>query len=141
MLTIESLSFGNIDIAEDTVYVFPRGIHGYSKLNRFAILDREDSYPFKWLQSLEAPYVTLTMMDPNALMPEYSLSLEDNQMAVLELEDPSMAFVMVPVRIPRDPSKMTANFLGPFVFNFSRRIGFQAVVHGPEAWLRQPVVI
>lgn len=138
-MKINSLTFGEIELREDTIYEFPKGIPGLGGIRRFALLDFEDTAPFKWLQACEEPFVSLMMLDPNVILPEYAITVDDAYMKMLRLKTEEDAALLTIVSVPTEANRMTANLLAPVVFNFRDRVAMQVVVEGPPDWLRVPV--
>jgi len=136
MITIPSIVFGDIEIDENLIYQFEKGIPGIRNVQRFVILDMEDNASFKWLQACDDPYLTMMMVDPSIIDDTYQVSLDDSQMKELQLEDPADAFYMAFVVIPESPQDMTANLLAPVVFNFKKLRGMQVMVNGTPDLLK-----
>ncbi|MCB1051202.1 MAG: flagellar assembly protein FliW [Acidobacteria bacterium] len=139
-MQIQSLTFGAIEIQDETIYTFPRGIPGLNKITRYALVDVEDSGPYKWLQACEPPYLSLTLLDPHVLVPDYQVVVGPEHREILQMQTGEMPIALCIVVIPKNPKDMTANLLAPILLNPAKRIGAQAIVNGSPDWLRVRVL-
>jgi len=137
---VHSLTFGTIEIDENTVYTFPRGIPGLGKIQRFALVELDQPGPYRWLQACDPPQLTLVLLEPAALVPDYRVEVAAEHRGLLELDSGDNGYPLVIVAVPQDPRQMTANLLAPLILNPARRKGVQAIVNGPAEWLRVRVL-
>ncbi len=140
MIKINSLTFGEIEIDESTVYTFKDGIPGLSAIKRYAIVESDDLAPFSWLQSCEEPFLSIMMLDPALIDPTYKVRLADEHVSLIGEFNPEEIGVRVLVVVPKDPSKMTANLLAPIILNPKTLKGAQIVVEGTRDMLRVKVI-
>jgi flagellar assembly factor FliW len=124
--------FGEIDVPEDTAITFPEGIVGFKDCTRFVMFDCGDDGVFKWLQSVDRPEIAFVICEAHLIVPEYRAMVGRKELRVLNLDDPADAVVCLILCIPPDPKEMTANLLGPIVFNSEERLGMQLVLVNPE---------
>ena len=54
-MQVRTTRFGNVEIAEDRVIMFPNGLLGFSDYTRFCLLEPSEDACFFWLQSLDDP--------------------------------------------------------------------------------------
>ena len=123
--------FGEINFKESEVINFPKGILGFSQLNRYVILEREKIAPFKWIQSVEDPNVAFVIMNPVQFFPSYKLEINEKELEELNYTNSRDLTVYVIINIPRDISLASADLLGPLVINTKKRLAKQAVM--PES--------
>ena len=138
-MDITSLTFGTIQVQDDTIFTFTEGIPGLRNIHRYAIVKPEDAGPFNWLQACEEPFLTLMMLDPKLLQPDYSVRIQAQHQALLGPYQQEDLLVNVLVVVPQDPQQMTANLLAPIVFNQATRKAAQVVVDGSREMLRVKV--
>lgn len=120
--------FGDISVADSDVYSFPSGIPGFPGLSRFAILPNPAGGPFRWLQSLEKPELAFVVCDPLMFEPDYRAEVKEEDLQPIGLTKLDEGFVLVIITVPADAKKMTANLLGPLVFNPGAMKGRQIVL-------------
>lgn len=118
--------FGTVDIAEDRVITFPRGLLGFQEQRRYCLLQPNDDACFFWLQCVDEPGLAFVVADPAQFFPDYSVPVRPEQMQDLRLAslDDSQVFVIV----NKVGSTLTGNLQGPIVVNTLERIGEQLVL-------------
>lgn len=139
-MRIQSLTFGEIEIADETIYTFGDGIPGLRDITRYAIIETEDMAPFNWLQACDAPYLTLMMLDPVMIDVNYQVPLNPEYTRALGDFTADDIATRVLIVVPEDPKNMTANMLAPILFNTRTRRGSQVVVEGTRDLLRVKVI-
>ncbi len=133
-MKIDTTRFGTIEIDNEKVINFVRGILGFPYDKRYALLPHRENSPFFWLQSLDSPELAFIVINPSLIVSDYSFEVSDDIEKSLELESPEQAESLVIVTIRRneiDKDKkieMTANLLGPIVINVEKRLACQVVL-------------
>ncbi|HRQ73096.1 MAG TPA: flagellar assembly protein FliW [Phycisphaerales bacterium] len=125
-MEVRTTRFGVIEIAEDRVITFPRGLLGFPGQTRYCLLEPGEDACFFWLQSLDDPELAFVVTDPSLFVPDYSVPIRPEQMAELglsRLED-SQVFVIV----NKVDQTLTGNLQGPLVINTLTRAGEQLVL-------------
>ena len=140
LIKIPSLTFGEIEIDEETIYTFKDGVPGLKGIHKYCIVESDELAPFKWLQACEEPFLSMMMLDPTLIDPEYDFTLSDEYNQVLDIEETDELTAMVFIVVPQDPKKMTANLLAPVVFNARSKRGVQVVIEGTQEMLRVKVI-
>jgi flagellar assembly factor FliW len=70
-MQIETLQFGTIEVDKRDIIEIPRGLLGFEGYHRYALVDKEDCQPFRWLQSVEVADLALVVVNPKAFFPNY----------------------------------------------------------------------
>ncbi len=125
-MQVRTTRFGTVNIADDRVITFPRGLLGFSEHRRFCLLEPAEDSAFFWLQSVDDPTLAFVVTDPSFFVPEYSVPIRSEQMGELgmsKLED-AQVFVIV----NKVDSTLTGNLQGPLVINTLTRVGEQMVL-------------
>jgi flagellar assembly factor FliW len=125
---------------EEPIISFPAGLVGFPDLCSFRLFEPSESYPLKFLQSVEHAEVSFTAIDVAAIKPDYQFDLNEEDAAFLALEKPENALVLALVVIPKDPRQMTANLAGPVVINIQTRQGRQIILNTEKYPLKYPVI-
>ncbi len=125
-MEVPTTRFGTVEIAEDRVITFPRGLLGFQQHRRYCLLQPNDDACFFWLQSLDDPALAFVVTDPAQFFPDYSVPVRPEQMEDLRLSslDDSQVFVIV----NKVGSALTGNLQGPLVINTLERLGEQLVI-------------
>src|SRR4051794_3655822 len=85
-VTIDSSRFGIIEIPEDGVIEFPRGLIGLTG-SRYALVAKEEDSAFVWLHSIDDPSLALAVTNPFQFFPEYEVVLSDSETERLGMND------------------------------------------------------
>ena len=72
-MLIETSTWGSLEITEEQIYEFPKGIPGFEKETRFALLTLEQG-PFAYLQSLKVKELAFVIADPFVFIPIMNLN-------------------------------------------------------------------
>ena len=116
------------------ILFFPQGIPGFEDYTRYTIFHKEDNeISIYWLESVDSPKVTFTLVDPTSYGLHYTLDLTDQEQNLLEADDPNSLAVMMMLSKPEvagetEKSGLNANITGPIVLNLKSRRGLQKVL-------------
>lgn len=137
-MEVRTTRFGVIEIAEDRVITFPKGLLGFPQRTRYCLLEPGDDACFFWLQSLDEPSLAFVVTDPGLFIAEYSVPIRPEQMSDLSLErlDDAQVFVIV----NKVDQQLTGNLQGPLVINTLTRVGEQMVLAEKRWTTRHPLV-
>lgn len=134
---VDTLRFGRIEVDENTVIHFPRGLAGWPQLQRFKLLHQADSEAIvHWLQSLDDGAVSFNLVDPARLGIRYELSLSDEECNLLQAASPADVVVLLMVGVRDDSGQLEAKARLPFVINPATRRGLQMGNVQPEIVFR-----
>ena len=110
----------------DIIIHFPKGLIGYPEHTSFRLLEAQDGFPLKFLQSTLDPDVSFSCMDAAAIKLDYEVPLSPEEAEFLSLATPEEAMVLAILVVPPDNIReMTANLAGPVVINAKSRVGRQ----------------
>lgn len=135
-----STRFGMVEYSEEDILTFPQGLLGLPTLKRFLILEHKPGSPFRWLQSLDEPSMSLLVCDPWAYVADYDPQLRPADESDLALDDSEARMILATASIPPGkPEGMTLNLLGPLVINLTKRIGKQIALDSGTYTIRHRV--
>ncbi len=120
------------------VFVFPAGLVGCPTWRRFRFEQGAAGPTVHRLRGLDSD-VSLFVVDPFTIDPDFSVELSDEEAAELDLSDPSEALVLVTLTVRESPRSITANLLGPLIVNAATGRGRQVVLNGSPYVVRHPV--
>ena len=127
-IRVKTRPFGEIDVDERQVIIFPDGLFGFDEIKKFVLLDFQDEdSPFKWLQAFSEPELAFIIIMPNNFMSEYELVISQAEVEAVGAENIDELIVFAIVTIPSNPDDMTANLQGPVIINPKRNIGRQVI--------------
>ncbi|MEZ6318173.1 MAG: flagellar assembly protein FliW [Phycisphaerales bacterium] len=137
-MEVRTTRFGVIDIAEDRVITFPKGMLGFPDKTRYCLLEPGADALFFWLQSVDDPNLAFVVTDPTFFVPEFSVPIRPEQMedmALGKLED-AQVFVIV----NKVNEQLTGNLQGPLIVNTITKVGEQLVLADKRWTTRHPLM-
>ncbi|HOO47650.1 MAG TPA: flagellar assembly protein FliW [Deltaproteobacteria bacterium] len=140
-MEITTVRFGKIQVQENKVLNFPKGILGFSASRNFILFPHGEGSPFFWLQSIEDGSLAFVVMNPQLVKNDYTINVEEHVLEELNAKDPSDLEVMCIVTIPNNqPQQMTINLLGPIIINAKKRRALQIVSTEDKYSHRHPIL-
>lgn len=138
-LSVDSIVLGQVEVAEESVFSFPNGLHGFETHTRFALVPAARDSLF-WLQSLDDRNIVFLLIDPFVASPGFEVDLGLTERTALGLESPTDVLVLAIVTLPLDnASTPTANLRGPVVLNTRKLLAQQVMSAVPGHEVRTPV--
>ena len=139
-MQIKSKLFGDIEIQDDKIITFEKGLMGFEELKKYALVfDSDKPTPNKimWLQSAEISDLAFPVIDPTIIMGEYNPVVEDEWLAPIgEYDTEEDLLVLSILTVPSDISKMTANVKAPLIINGNTNKGCQIIANNDEYSVR-----
>jgi flagellar assembly factor FliW len=121
-------------IDAEKVLTFPRGIPGFEKYTTFLIYHKEENdLSAYWLESVEQPTITFTIVDPAQYGLSYDLELTEEERDLLQAKGAEElgVFMMLSKKegVEKSFPTLSANIAGPVIINPRTRVGLQKVIH------------
>lgn len=141
-MKVNTKVFGEIEITDDKIILFPQGIIGFPDLKKFTLLhdaERGTKAGIRWLQSLDEPAFAMPVMDPLVVKPDYDPEVEDELLKDLGNLSEENLLVLVTVRVPSDLTQMTVNLQGPILINVDEKKGCQVIVDTEKFPVKFPI--
>lgn len=138
-MKIQTSQFGEIELTDDRVLTFTKGIPGFEEMKKYVLLPADESSdsPFFFLQSIESAELSFFLVDPFSFFPEYDIKLEEQLVERLELEEPTDAIVLSTVSVTGDMKDATTNLKAPIVINNRKKLGMQIVLDNKTYQIKQ----
>jgi flagellar assembly factor FliW len=140
MPEFNSTRFGTVVYNEETTLQFPNGllqaVEGFENCTNFHLFHEEEgSRILHYLQSLDDPDLSFTLLDPSYLNIDYEITLNDEEGALLgdfgDEEPVIMLMVYRPLKVEDDAvtqdSEIKAQTQSPLIINPKSRKGIQKV--------------
>ena len=134
-MVVKTKFFGEVDIDDGKILDFPNGIIGFEDFKKFAIIydiDDESESKISWLQSVEEPTLALPVVDPLAIVTEYSPMIEDELLKPLGNPADEDLLCLLVMTVPSDMTKVTANLKAPVIINSKTNKGVQLIVDNAD---------
>ena len=129
MRKVNTLRFGDVEVAEEKVVHFADGIPAFEDEHEFVIVPYDEESPYVFLQSLTTPDLAFLMTVPFIFFPEYEFELDDENQDKLELtrQEDMLIYTLITVNGGK-VQDMTANLMAPVVLNTANMQARQIVL-------------
>ena len=127
-MEIKSARFGEVEISEHSVITFPTGIPGLKDLTRFAIIRCDQTEPIQWLQSMTDETVSIPIINPFIIKPDYEIVVNDEELDLIKTHDEEELVVLNIMVLPEELPKMTVNLMAPLLINIKEMLGIQVLM-------------
>lgn len=141
-MLIATKHFGEIELEEDNIITFEKGIFGFEACKKYVILysgEGEHASTISWLQSLEKVSLALPIIQPGNVTNTYNPVIEDELLVSIgEFKEEDLT-VFLTLTVPSDVTKMTTNLKAPLIINTANKKGCQVVIEDPRYVVKYPV--
>jgi len=137
-MQILSDRFGPVDIDDNSIIRFPDGIPGFEKLRTFAVVKCMQTEPIQWLQSVEDGHVTLPVINPFLIKPDYGIEIADEDLESIRTHEEEDLLVLSVMVLPENLEDMSVNLMAPLVINIRDMIGCQVIMDYRDVPLHLP---
>lgn len=133
-MLVKTKFFGEVELPEEKIITFDRGLIGLVDYKKFTILydcDKEDGN-IQWLQSVEEPTLALPIIKPWIVRNDYNPVVEDELLRGLgELTEENLV-ILLTMTVPQDIREMSVNLKAPLIINADTRRGAQIIVENSD---------
>lgn len=133
-MLIKTKFFGEVDLPEEKIITFDRGLIGLTDYKKFTILydcEKEESN-VSWLQCVEEPTLALPVIKPWIVKEDYNPVVEDELLNHLgELTEDNLVLLLT-MTVPADIKQMSVNLKAPIVINADTRKGAQIICENQD---------
>jgi len=116
-MELQTRQFGVLQVTEEEILHAPKGLLGFEGFEKFIVVDQEESRPFRWLQSVDAPELSFVIVSPAIFFSDYQVAVNAKEVADIKVKSPEDVEIYVIVTVPEDINQMTANLQGPILIN------------------------
>lgn len=138
-MIIQTAHFGEVEIDDKKILTFENGLPGLEGDKRYALLSNEDSRPVSWLQSLNHREISLPVMDPFLICPDYSFDISQDDINILNIDQIRDIYILCILVIPQNTDAMTINLSAPIIINVQNSKGCQIILDDRKYRVRVPV--
>ena len=128
-MLVKTKFFGEVDLPEEKIITFERGLIGLADYKKFTILydcEKENSN-ISWLQSVEEPTLALPVVKPWIIKEDYNPVVEDELLSHIgELTEENLV-ILVTMTVPEQIEQMSVNLKAPIIVNADTRKGAQII--------------
>lgn len=138
-MLIQTTRFGEIEIEQSQIITFPQGLPGFMEKKDFIPIEYKEGSPFKFLQSIDEPDLAFVMINPFNIFNDYELDITEQDKDLLEIEKPEDVNVYIIVTVNSGGTDVTVNLQAPLVFNITKGLGKQIILHNSPYPIRYPL--
>jgi len=75
-MDIATTRFGRLEVNEERIISFPKGLLGFPQYQRYALIQTGEENYFFWLQSVDEPTLAFVVTDPAIFFKDYDFALK-----------------------------------------------------------------
>lgn len=141
IMKITTARFGEIEVVQENVITFNRGILGFGELHKFILFpaDETQETPFYFLQSVEEGEVCFFLLDTFSFYPEYDFELDEDSVSDLNIERPEDVLTFTIVTAKESLKDATTNLKAPVIINNNQKLAKQVVLEKGNYLIKQPL--
>jgi flagellar assembly factor FliW len=128
-----------VEVREEELLHFPRGMVGFEEYTRYALFDLERSLYL--LQSVDDLEVGFILLDPLAVRPGYEAELTEDDRALLGLRRGQRPDLLCVVTLSPEGVPAGVNLRAPVALNPARRLGAQLIPQESPYSVRHPLSV
>lgn len=128
-ITVKTRDFDEIEVTRKDIITFPQGILAFEEYKEYIMLTPlgEGKFPV-WLQSVENQNLCFILFDPVEFCPNYRVTVADEDVDFLDIENDEDASFYVIAVVPEDHMDATVNLKSPIIINSANRKAAQVIV-------------
>lgn len=138
-MVIQTTRFGEIEVDENKIIEFEKGIPGIEELKRFIFLTPKESYPIFFLQSIDEKDIALPVVNPYDFKADYNPKVKESVFKEIEIESDEDILVLNVAVVPKDLKKMTVNLAAPILINIKKFKAKQVILDDKQYSIREPM--
>ncbi len=142
-MKVQTKWFGEIEVSEDKIITFDKGIIGFEDWKKYTLVydaEKEEDVSIVWLQAVDEPTLALPIMKPEIVYEAYDPIVEDEIINSLgeNIKDAEL-MVFCALTVPQDLTKMTINLKAPIIINVDTMKGVQLIADNSDYQVRYPI--
>ena len=136
--------FGEIEYEEPAVVHFPQGLPAFENETRFLLIERTETAPVVFLQSLDRERLVFLALPARLVDPAFRVELQPEEREVLGIEAGSDSeegrdLISLAILTVREGVAVTANLLAPIVIGARSRRALQVIQADSSYRVDQPL--
>jgi len=143
MALYRTVRFGAVEYSDEAVVEFAEGLPAFESDTRFVLIERAETAPVVFLQSLVHPELCFVTLPVASIDPCYTLSIPAEELRVLGVgdeippDDPHLLCLAIVTL--REASAPTVNLMAPIVIHRLTRRACQFIQREPGYSFDQPL--
>jgi flagellar assembly factor FliW len=134
-MQVKTRLFGEVEVSDEKVINLIHGLIGFPDMKRYMLIfdeEKKDKGNIMWLQSLDETDFAMPVMLPHVVKPDYAPAFNEDSLEQLGELTADNTYVLVTVRVPKDPKEASINLKAPIIINTDTNVGDQIIIDGNE---------
>ncbi len=138
---IETSRFGKIDVPEERIFSFPRGLIGLEHLKRYARLDSVKGDTVQWLQAVDDPETAFLVSEPKTYLPSFELKLWESHPTGASSSGPDLSEleILTILQVDRSTRSLHVHVQAPLLLDPVTRKGVQVITDSEHPTVQIPL--
>ncbi|MDE3840145.1 flagellar assembly protein FliW [Bacillus methanolicus] len=128
-MKIETKYHGEVEISEQDIWTFEKGIPGFPDEKKFVVLPLPENDIYAILQSVQSPYLGFVIVNPFVFFKDYSFEIDDTTIEQLKIEKETDVLVYSILTVQDPFEKTTANLQAPLIMNIKNMQAKQIILN------------
>jgi flagellar assembly factor FliW len=138
-MLIKTKYHGEIDIREDDILTFEKGIPGFLEEKEFIVLPLSEDQSFSIMQSVSTEYLAFVIANPFYYFRDYDFQLEDPILEELEMKSEQEVQVYSILTVEEPFEQTTANLQAPVIINIMNHKAKQVILNNGNYKSKHPI--
>jgi flagellar assembly factor FliW len=138
-MLIKTKYHNEIEINNDDIIHFEKGIPGFSEEKEFIILPLSEDQTFSVMQSILSEYLAFLVVSPFHFFPEYDFQLEDLVVEELGLRSEKEITIFSILTTEEPFENTTANLQAPVIINTTNQKAKQVILNEGQYKTKHPI--
>jgi flagellar assembly factor FliW len=124
---ISTTRFGEISVAADEIYFFPKGLIGFEKVKEYVMVDSSKGPAIQWMQSRKHPEIAFLVSDPKNFIPLFEIRFPERAgfPSAFEPKDFNQWKTLTLLHIDREKNLLHVHIQAPILLEPVSRKGIQ----------------
>lgn len=138
-MRISTKFHGELDISNDQLWEFPKGMPGFEDEKKFILLPIEGNNVFQVLQSATTANVAFIVASPYTFVKDYSFDVDEPTIELLGIEKEEDVFILAVLSLKEQIDDSTINLQAPLIFQKHTQKVKQMILNDNTFSLRHPI--
>ena len=136
-----SKEFGEFEVRDEDIIKFSKPIYGFEGNESFIIIQESPEDDIMYLQSIEDEHLHFVIVDPYAVLPNYSPQLSKDDIDALNIKESDiddLRYMLIAI-ITEKIENSVVNLKNPIVINSKNKQAIQAMLENEDYIMRYPL--
>ncbi len=138
---IETTRFGKIEVPDEEILSFPKGLIGFEKLKQYILLDSSKGNAIQWLQSLDDPDIAFLVSEPKKTFPFIEINYPEPSVFPSSLSAPDFEQLklLTILHVDHEKKLLHIHIQAPLLINPLSRQGAQVITETTKPTVSLPL--